>query len=538
MTLREDLGPAVRALGRRPALIVVGVAIAALWTLATVVASVGTVLFAPPVVGRVLSPLVLLAVWIPVYPLLVGLFGPLAEPPAGPGATLRSAVRAIGANYLRLSSVAAVATAVAVVVALLLALLWLPTDTVVRYARYAVADPGDPFPTESLLWLVGTVVVGYTVGTVLVRFADTAVVFDDRTPRAAVAASLRFARHHPISHAGFYLLVGTIGVAGTVLGGAIPALLGIGGDGLAALLVSLPFTGLAITMIAAIQATYYRRTVGPAVDALGERRALPWRRIGLAAAVLVAAVGGAVYVRSHDVRPIDDDPDALPETPDAAFETAFENTASTNHRVAMTAYNRTVGDAELSRTTAIVDYEDRQLLLFLGDRDITLGGYFDPGVLGTYPGGTTGYERVVRDASNWTRLPSPGWGIAAGREDEVYGALPGPDADVADGEWTVTTDTAETLVLRVEDPSVVERAADEINVQGRDQALGEGSYFEVHIDRANGTLVRSDLYLATAEYGDLQYVTELTAVGAADAERPPALDEPGPVEWFWRTLYY
>jgi hypothetical protein len=236
---------------------------------------------APDFAG-VLAPLVTLAILVPLLPLLAGLFVPLDEPPAGVGATLEGAVRAVGAHYRRVLVVGTLATAAAVGIAALFVLIWLPLDTVVRYVRYAVADPGEPAATESLLWLVGALVVGVSVGSPR-SFRGHRRRLRRPGPRPALRTSLRFARHHPLSLSGYYLLIGTIGVLRSILATVLPRLAGPGADQVAVILVSVPVSGLALTLVAAIQATYYRRTVASAVDARPATEGLPWRRAKSAA---------------------------------------------------------------------------------------------------------------------------------------------------------------------------------------------------------------------------------------------------------------
>jgi hypothetical protein len=520
------------AVGRRPGVLLVALAIAAVVALAPAAARAGIAVLAPDLLG-VLTPVATVVLLVALFPSLAGLYAPLAAPPDGPVSTVRRAGVAIGAHYRGLLVVGVLTSVAAIGAGLLAVLLWLPFDTLVRYARYAVADPGAPFAREQLLWLGAVLAIGASVGSVLVRLADTAVVHDGRGPRAALRTSLRFARHHTVSLAGFFFLIGALGTLEATLTTAVLEVVSGGGtDAAVAWLGTIPVFGLTIAVVAAVQSAYYRRTVAPAVASLGDPGGLAWRRIAVAGVVLLAAVGGAAVVRSHEIRHVGDEPEALPADPAGAYETALSNTAAGSHRSVTTSWNLTAGEERIARTVRAVDVPDRELTVFIHGRTHAIGGYYDPGVLGVYPGGRSSIASAREDRENWTALPAPGYGLGA-QHDALRTQMPAADAN-----WTVANRTPRTLRLRIESVEGVEHAIDGLTVRGADRTLEDGSYAEVVLDRRQRTVVRSELSIVTSEVGRLRHVTTIEAGETVEVTRPPGLGDRQPAEWLFATLYY
>lgn len=470
-----------------------------------------------PVLALVVGPIVALLVILLTLPLYVGLYAMVREE-SGPD----SAVNAIRRNYRDVFLADAAAIAFALFAAVCGATLVLVLHTGVRFAQYAGGRVAPPLIRPIFYFLVAGALLGFWLGFLATRFADVLVAFDDRSPRSAWADSLRFVRRRPGAFAGYALvltlLLGTPRVVGVALGQ--PASV----DQLVVAIASAALVGtVALALVAAVHVAYFQGSVRPALA--GERRGVPRRRFALAAMVVLAAVAGAVAVRTADVGVSGGEPQALPDDAAEAADVAIENTVSASHRQVGTVRNESAdGSAEPFQVTA-VDYEDRQLRIKLfGDGEEYIGGYFAEGILANH---VTVTGEVSSD--EWIVYPIPGYGLTGGDSLET---------SLDDGDWQVTNETSSTLTYRLEDPEEVDAIVSDGRL-GTRGGLAEESQATLVVDRSAGVVDRVTYTLHSRETGHAyRYVERYENVTSHDLERPETLGPRGPLEWAWDALYY
>ena len=547
MSLREDVEPAFRAVQRRPALLLVGVVIGLLQLGLLIV---GTIIagIAGPVAGRVLGPFVSSLLILLTLPLYVGIYVPVVEPAVSPRKTLEIAARAIRRYYGSVLRADLIASAVAVCLTLGVVALWLVVSTGVRYARYAVADPGPPYSMESVYLGMVALFVGIALSGLAVRFADAFVAFEGDDPRTAWRASLRFARRRPLSLLGFGVVVSVLQLGpGLVLNFVAD----LSGDGPTATLlgfaVGAVLGGIGLTLAAGLHAVYFHRTVRPTVERTegSTRPARPtrretdiaWSRVAVAALILTASVGASVAVRAGDVRPVNDERAALPDDPIGAYEIAARNTARSNHRQVVLSQNLSDSNSTLSPHLRMgVDYHDRQVYVYFTNpsTDQEFGSYFADGTLAMRNSGWRRAGVSAHRASNWTIIPAPGYALADPRDTVSSSSIPSPDVN-----WTVVSRNASTFVLGVEQPSVVRDALHPETYAGMGGNMSDVSYLEVYVDRERAVVRKARFRLHSHDTGrDFEYRTRFEEVGTADLRRPPAIGSRGPLEWAWDVVYY
>lgn len=536
MTLRAAFPAALRALRERPALLVVGVVVAAL-QFATVLAGAALALFYLTGLWATLAPWFGLLLSVLTWPLLAGIYVPVAEPPTATRSTLATAVVAGRRHYRDLLAADLSAAAVAVVGGGLGgAFVWLVTSTAVQFGRYALVDPAPPLPVGALFVVAGAGVVGVAVAGLTVRFADAFVLFAGVAPRRAWLSSLRFARARPVSLLGYGVAVAVVNGGPTLLVAWFSGR--VGGDplGVAAIVaVGVVLSGAAVAVTASLHVTYFRTTVAPAVDRrqMAVRRDVSWRRVGLAAAVVLSVVAGAAAIRVADVRPADKSLEQLPADPTAAYETAVTNTKTSNHRSVLLARNASDPTDSFSPiTTSGVDYRDRQLYFYFynGNGSRHAGGFSGEGTFASLDRDRPYRGWAVRTPGNWTVDAMPGYGLMV----DVAGEVPQPG-----GNWTVVAENASTVVLRVERPADVREALPVDSVRGLQGEMAPDSHLTVSVDRERRVVTRATFHLHSLETGEnWRYVLRYEDVGTADLRRPDGVGPRHPAAWGWDLLYY
>lgn len=468
----------------------------------------------------------------------------------------RTAARAVGDRYVPVLVATVVAGLVVVGVGLAAALFWLAADTVVQFVRYATADPSPPsaIAQAQLAGLAGA--LGALGAGVVVRFADVLAFDRERRvdARRAWRRSVRFCRLEPVALLGYVAVVLGVGLAasaaGAVLGPAAGGLAGPGsgspGQGSPAAIVARLAAVLGSTAVIAavggtLHAAFYRETVAPALDDSAdasveedstEGPATGWigvpelptgrARAVVLALLLLATVLGTGAVRVTDPAVGSDGMAPLPDDPVAAYETAAANTAGTSHRYEVQRRNLSAGGPFRTTTRAAIDYDDRELSVFIyGEDDLTVGGYFAEGTFATHQS-NRGREWVVR--------PLPGFGVSSGD--------PGTKLPDASANWSVERRNASAIVLGLDRPDAVASVLDE-GYLGSYDGLVEESWLRVVIDRDRAVVDSVQFRLHSRETGHAyRYRIRYSEVGTADVRRPPVIDGRGPIEWFWDALYY
>lgn len=541
MSLLGDVVPAFRAFDRRPSLLWVGLAVGVVQAGTGFAASAAAGVVGPAG-GQLVAPFAVGVAALFTLPLYAGIYVPIARPPAGARETLAVAAGAVGRRYRRLLVANLLAAGVAVAFALVVGLLSLVVSTGARYARYALADPGVPYPMESVYLGMGSLFLGLWLGGLCVRFADVFVLFGDASPRHAWRSSLGFARLRPLSVLGFGATVTALHAA-PALAGRFAA--GFLGGGVAATVLQVGVTAalasVGIGLVGALQAVYFDRTVAPTVERTLETAAqsdgVRWARVGLAAAVLVAAVGGAVFVRTADVRSVDRERAALPDDPAAAYDVAATNTGRSNHRRVVLARNLSDPNATLSvHQRSAVDYRDRQSYVYFrrAESGQEFGSYFAEGTLAMRNSGGRASGLLAYQAGNWSVIAGPGYALAS-PGDIAESAIPAPDGV----RWTVVDRNASTFVLRAEDPGTIRELLSPESYAGMGGNMTDDSYLTVFVDRDRGVVSRAVFRLHSRETGrNFRYAVRFSEVGTADLRRPEELGPRRPLEWAWDAVYY
>lgn len=545
MSLGNDVRPAVRAVDRRPALLAVG---ATIWLVqfGLVVAGSALAEIALGGLGRFIAPVVSGVLVLFTLPLYAGIYAPATAQPVGAQRTVGRAVEAVRRTYRSLLVADLVATVVACVLGFTVVLLWLVVSTGVRYARYALADPGLPYAMESVYLAAASLGLGITLGGLAVRFADTFVLFEDVPPRRAWRSSLRFARQQPLSLLGFGVAVAVLHAGPGLASGFVGRTLFSGwfADVLGGF-VAVTLGSVGLTLAATLQAVYFERTVAPAVtsgskaksEAASENQTgTRWLRVATVCVLVVAAVGGSVAVRTADVRPVEHEPEALPDEPTAAYEVAASNTVNANHRRVVLAANLSDPNATLSPMVRTgVDYRDRQAYVyFTDDSGEMTGSYYAEGTLALRNTYGTWSGLLAYGAGNWSAIAGPGYALAQPRYVLSETVVPNPDAN-----WTVVARNDSTLVFRVDEETAIREANPSASYAGTTGNLTNDSYVEVTVDRERGVVREAVLHLHSLDTGrHFRYVIRFESVGTADLERPDVLGQRTAFEWAWDVFYY
>lgn len=532
MSLRGSFLPAFRAL--HPALFVVGFVVVALQT----ALSVGLAFLravAPSVSESALtlaSPYVVFAITLP---LAVGLYQPVLDRTDDATETFRSAFEAVRRLFPRVLAANLIATAVATAVALAATFAVYVLATVVRYGLYVT---GDPLPTNAALtvWAFPLLfLLFFTAALLVTRFADVFAAFRGETPRAAWRSSAQFARRRPLSFLGYVL------VTGVLLGTA--QLLQFALEGvdevvpfLAAVAVIAVVGTVGLVLASALHVTYFDRTVALTVRDLPPVR-VRWPRVAVVAVVLLAAVAGAGYVRAVDAGAGQSEMQALPDDAQAAYPVAANNTRHANHRRTVVTRNVSAGE-ESFRTISesAIDYDERRVSVFFygDDPEVRVGGFQSEGTVAMPSTGAgpwrDSFGPLTRERNGWTVVAMPGY--ATTRPSDV---APVPERGA---DWPVETSNESAIVYRVDDPAAVEDASPG-SYYGMHRGLTEESTLTVVVDRERGVVDRARFRFHSAASGHVhEYEMRYTEVGTATVERPEALGERSPMEWFWDALYY
>ena len=407
-------------------------------------------------------------------------------------------------------------------------------DTPLRAALYALGS-GDALGTTVQL---GGAVLGVVVGTLLAwvvpgvavgrlvagatprRAAGTALLAPARSPRA-VAGALGI-------HVALALLLGlslAVGIeAGRLRRSAVVAA-ALGGG------VALPVLVLGPAVLAA------RYRAWTASRAPGPDR----RRLALAALLCTGLVVGAAGVRTAELRPgVDDDPDALPADPDAAYATALGNTFRADHRYRLTILDGDDPDGEPFVVDRRLDRTDRQYRQRLagearGPPVYASAGTGSPPIRG--PDAVALGERTV--GTGRTVRASPDYLLyTTGYAWDGEGGLQ-PPAPV-DG-WRVVDRSDERLVLELAGARPTFEAVQRVSPDRITNV--SAARIRARIDRRNRTLERIEVrFAATVTVGETTDRIELRVDHAfsvgVDVERPAALGPPRPGELLWKLLVY
>lgn len=536
MSLHRDLPPAFRAVTPAVALLafalvliqtaVAAVPAAARWTMPTVpvplehqlvlgltatVVGLGTILVLPPT--RTLT---------------AALYAAVETRPESVGAAFRTGWRALAGSWSAVFVANLAAVAVSAAVATGAALAWTVLGTVLRYRAYATGVPDAPrvgqFGLELLLVFAGV----FLAALLVTGFADV-LTLDGHDPRTAWRTSAAAVRRHPVSFLGYavvsVVLVATPWVLGLLTLGilSIPRLL----RATAAFVV---FATVCQAIWAAIHATYARGTLS-AADA-APAGPVPWRRVTVAAVVLLAATAGAGYVRVVDAGVQQEPLEPLPADDDRAFAVAVENTADANHLI-VTARRNVTDDGDRRRVARrAVDYDDRRASVayyetdrYPGFRGVLMEG----GVAVTNPLWDADETPLAWRAGNWSVVPVPGYGSEM-HDHEL------PVIEHVDPELVAANET--TLVYRAEGADV-ERDELEQFYPGMEGGMTDDSTIEIVVDRERGVVDRVTMRLESRHTGYVYaHVQDYREVGTADVERPAAIGSRHPVEWVWDAMYY
>lgn len=526
MSLRRCLFPSFRA--THPALFFVGFAIAVV----QVALSLGLTVLGG-VVPSIYAPLLPLASTVVVLlltlPLAVGIYLPVRERTESVGETLRVATDAVRRYYLRVLASKLAAFGAALGMAIGGTALSLVLHTVVRYGRYATGNPGTPNAWLAT-WTFPSLFVGFLVAGILVtRFADVSTAFGDATPRAAWRSSAAFARREPLSFLGYAAVVTALLGPSQALPFAFASTEGV------AVVVGLVLVvgSVGLVLASALHVTYFERVVEPPGTSASSS-SVRWTRVAAVAVVLVAAVAGASYVRTTDLGSGQDEIQSLPDDPHAAYAVAANNTANANRRYVIQRRNESHSDGEYRTTDrAGIDYDDRQIYVYVHGEDVVVGGYMEEGTYATLNSGraTGSLKTLSRDTGNWAVTAAPMYGFVAGSGSN---SIPPTTVD-----WAVASENESTIVYRTDDEDQILEALGPDWHAGATKPLSEDSYAEVYVDRERAIITRLRFHLHSLATGDnFTYVTRYEDVGTADLERPPGIGPREPLEWFWDVLFY
>lgn len=279
------------------------------------------------------------------------------------------------------------------------------------------------------------------------------------------------------------------------------------------------------------------------------------RRIAVAAVFVLATIAGVGMVRTADVAPGPDVPDAAiePANADATVRTAVERTVSRDFAFEYEerAYNRTTGTwSAIFEGSGRVDRDTPESLYTItfhsGDgetRRLRMYGADGIGAATAVPGTQI---RLFHPMER--RVQSGDWSAAIGRPVEwssdqlrfVPADVTGWERVASDGE-TVTYETAN--LSAVDRSSILGSLPDPGE---EDITYVDGPQIRVVVDREAATVRRLSVrahYRDTYDEDDPRVVrrrttVNVTAVGDIDVSRPEGLRGPGPLERLWDVVYY
>ncbi|MWV39361.1 hypothetical protein [Natrialba sp. INN-245] len=244
-------------------------------------------------------------------------------------------------------------------------------------------------------------------------------------------------------------------------------------------------------------------------------RSVPVARLAIVVLLVTSLVVAAGAIRANEIRPVDTDPEPLPDDPDELYATAHDNTDRSNH--AFRWLNASAPDEEVIYEFRI-DRENRHISTSLD-----------------------GFDTYHTNALMHSGRPAPLPGYAMMTEEDRLPRLgePSPEAQ----NWTVVAEDDDEITLEVTDPN-------EVHVAIQDRSLEE-SYDdpEVHeawarmtVDGDRKTFSRGELRMNVTDRGEPgdEYDTHLAYEYETDVsvDRPDELGSPGFGEWFWRVFAY
>lgn len=529
MGLREDVGPAIRAIYR--ALFLVSGAI----MLATIAVTLGLELAISAFPDSIpfIRIAMLLVVMALTFPLLVALYAPLSERQDGVVPTLRESWRAVRTQFRSLLVANGVALAVAIATGLLAVLSWYVLATGLRLSMYVLWGSRFSSSMQILYELAVAFTIGFGAGLFVTRFADLFVAFEDANPRRAWRSSAEFVRGHPVSFLGYVALtLGLSGMATVFLGfvnemeGSVP--------GVTAIVV---IGSVSALLWAAIHVGYFQGTVAASVTVQGAVWLLPWRRIGVGLAILSIVVAGAAVVRVADVGAGPEPIEPLPDDPGAAYAVGIENTADANHRLALTSRNRSATESFGLRMRTGLDYDDRQLYVYFYDENGTsqAGGFLAEGTYSARFGdgmATNGSLAATHSTGEWNVEHLPVFVIAT---EGTYTDLPATDVTPA-----VSAENDSKLVYRIDDPETLADAQrGETILLGMQGGFANDSTLRIIVDRKRAIVEEVQATYRSKETGQAyDYRWQFSDVGTADLERPDAIGQRHPIAWMWDAIVY
>ncbi|WP_124196538.1 hypothetical protein [Natrarchaeobius chitinivorans] len=285
---------------------------------------------------------------------------------------------------------------------------------------------------------------------------------------------------------------------------------------------------LGISILVAAGAVWLAGALGLALDRFADSRppsrssgrdtaprSVPIARLAIAVLLVTSLVVAAGAIRANEIRPVDTEPEPLPNDPDELYATAHDNTDRSNH--AFRWLNASAPDEEVVYEFRI-DRENRHVSTSLD-----------------------GYDTYHTNAVFHVGQPAPLPGYAMMTEEDRLPKLgePSPDAE----NWTVVAEDGDEITLELTDPDDVYFAQheDELDERFDDPVIHE-SWARVTIDTERKTLSHGELRMNVSDRGstDEAYDAHLAyeyEIGA-DVERPEELGPPTIGERFWQLFAY
>ncbi len=305
----------------------------------------------------------------------------------------------------------------------------------------------------------------------------------------------------------------------------------------AARLAFLATVGAVAGTLVLVGTVVYPLHVALAASDSAEARAVPMRRIALAALLVAGLVAGASAVRVTDARPgtaVASSP--LPEDATAAYAAALDRTAAADHRVVATERL----DGERVVATTVVERSARQFRASLRRHDRTDVGYADSGVAYRFRGYSPGvFSLGTARVGDDTARALPGYWQASSDYTLVDGLGAGYGLPAAQtGTWTTVAAADGTRTLELNGDAAVFEA-----VQGTDAGAvsAETAWVRMRVDADRGVVLGGRTRLNATVNGarlvrNVSYTVETGA--AVDARRPDALGSRSLGEWAWDVFAY
>ncbi|MEY7847609.1 hypothetical protein AB7C87_00175 [Natrarchaeobius sp. A-rgal3] len=440
------------------------------------------------------------------------------------------------------ASLAVVGHAVAVVGGIALFLL---VDTPVRYALYATGT-SDPLPLALVVYApifaiaLGTIVAWALPAAVFVRVVrGDGIVEGTRTVIATAVTAPRAFAPLVARQVGLVAVLGVLAVGllwwldatarsdlefGSIDGTVLPLAV----VGLAIVFVTAAF--LSASLAAAVDRFGSGHARSSAESAWSGPPAVPIVRLALVLLVLTALVAAAGAVRMDEVRPVDAEPEPLPDDPDELYATAYDNTDRSDHEYTHGFMDPEDGTMEQAHRVRI-DRTDRQVVSYVGESDepsgyYTNGRFYENTVFPGYPDEdgmvAPGYTALMQDGT-----PKAG--------------EPSPDAE----NWTVIEERDDEIVLELTDPEDVFFAMTGSDLeQFGDEAEVHDSWGRMTVDTDRNTLVGGEFRFNVTSTDDSAANSEYDVHGVVeyevdiDVERPDEVGSPTTGELYWRLVAY